>query len=185
MDVVKLAKLKKDLIKSIKSLSKSKSSSSTTRSPSFKQYLKKSFTIGTSTSYSNTRSIMSLDDDQEPKKMKNKKKSASQVTPDGCFTVYVGPERRRFVVRTEFANHPLFRMLLEDAESEYGYNTQGPISLPCEVDLFYKVLAEMESCDDHDDQFQDGLFLCSPLRCNKGYKHLSPSRLLKINNHNF
>lgn len=41
--------------------------------------------------------------------------------------------------------HPLFKMLLEDAEMEYGYCSEGPILLPCDVDLFYKVLAEMDS----------------------------------------
>ncbi|GKG26020.1 small auxin-up RNA, partial [Tanacetum coccineum] len=38
-------------------------------------------------------------------------------------------------------------MLLEDAESEYGTHGNGPILLPCDVDLFYKVLAEMEAKD--------------------------------------
>jgi SAUR family protein len=33
----------------------------------------------------------------------------------GCFPVYVGPERVRFVVRAEYASHPLFRRLLDDA----------------------------------------------------------------------
>ncbi|GJZ63389.1 hypothetical protein Tco_0619810 [Tanacetum coccineum] len=38
-------------------------------------------------------------------------------------------------------------MLLEDAKTEYGHNSNGPLSLPCDVDLFYKVLAEMEAND--------------------------------------
>ncbi|KAK2644453.1 hypothetical protein Ddye_019648 [Dipteronia dyeriana] len=44
-------------------------------------------------------------------------------------------------------------MLLEDAELKYGYDAQGPILLPCHVDLFYKVLAAMESGDDEIDQW--------------------------------
>lgn len=71
-------------------------------------------------------------------------KTKCQVAPDGCFAVYVGPEKQRFAIKTEYANHPLFEMLLEDAEMEYGYNSEGPILLPCEVDLFYKILGEME-----------------------------------------
>ncbi|KAA8542085.1 hypothetical protein F0562_023237 [Nyssa sinensis] len=51
-------------------------------------------------------------------------------------------------MKTKYANHPLFKMLLEDAELEYGYSSEGPILLPCDVDLFYKVLAEMDSKDD-------------------------------------
>nr|AMQ09556.1 small auxin up regulated protein [Boehmeria nivea] len=145
MDIVKLAKWKKDLIVkawgkcksigSISTLSKSKSSTiniTTRRSASFKHYLKRSFTTSATTNGDNKER-------KSKNNKKKKKKSANQVAPDGCFSVYVGPEKQRFVVRTEFANHPLFRMLLEEAESEYGYNCDGPILLPCDVDLFYKV----------------------------------------------
>jgi SAUR family protein len=44
------------------------------------------------------------------------KHKSKLVAPEGCFTVYVGPEKQRFVVKTQFANHPLFKMLLEDVE---------------------------------------------------------------------
>ncbi|KAM2228154.1 hypothetical protein ACFX1S_015322 [Malus domestica] len=100
----------------------------------------------------------------------NTRKSKGQVAPDGCFSVYVGPHRQRFAVKTEFANHPLFKMLLDDAEMEYGYNCEGPILLPCDVDLFYKVLAEMESSEEVSTPncgFVKGygsLMLCSPAR---------------------
>ncbi|XP_062028975.1 auxin-responsive protein SAUR71-like [Rosa rugosa] len=78
---------------------------------------------------------------------KRKKNKADEVTPVGCFSVYIGPEKQRFVVKVEFANHPLFKVLLEDAALEYGYKNDGPLLLPCDVDLFYNVLAEMESMD--------------------------------------
>lgn len=68
-----------------------------------------------------------------------------KVTPEGFFPVYVGLEKQRFAVKMKYVNHPLFQMLLEDSEIEYGYNTPGPILLPCELDLFYKVVAEMEA----------------------------------------
>ncbi|XAR50361.1 hypothetical protein NMG60_11004659 [Bertholletia excelsa] len=87
----------------------------------------------------------------KPSKTLSKSKSwpfnsskSCQVAPEGCFSVYVGPERRRFVIKARQANHPLFRMLLEDAEMEYGFSSNGPLLIPCEVDLFCKVLAEME-----------------------------------------
>ncbi|XP_062170177.1 auxin-responsive protein SAUR72-like [Alnus glutinosa] len=121
----------------------------------------------------------------------NQQEHKSKRAPEGCFSVYVGPEKQRFVVKTEFANHPLFKMLLEDAELEYGYNSQGPILLPCEVDLFYKVLAEMDGCDDRDQFIPAGCnFPCSPVnrRSNSSgnkaygaYRLLSPSRMLKMN----
>ncbi|KAI3673622.1 hypothetical protein L6452_39746 [Arctium lappa] len=121
-----------------------------------------------------------------------------KVAPEGFFPVYVGPEKQRFSVKTKYANHPLFRMLLEDAEIEYGYNTPGPILLPCDVDLFFKVVAEMEAnkeMEPHGCGF--GYGSCSPLNPSwrlvnagagdqmgkgyGGYGVLTPSRLIKMN----
>nr|CDM85823.1 unnamed protein product [Triticum aestivum] len=85
-------------------------------------------------------------------------KSSAAVAP-GCFSVYVGPERERFVVRADRANHPLFRRLLDDAEQEYGYAAQGPLTLPCSVDAFLDVLWHMDH-DVHDDD--DGEVASAP-----------------------
>lgn len=87
------------------------------------------------------KSLSENDDDHE--------KKGSQIAPHGCFSVHVGPERKRFVVKTKYVNHPLFQMLLEEAEHEYGFESDGPIWLPCNVDLFYKVLAEMDGEENH------------------------------------
>ncbi|XVE63714.1 hypothetical protein DITRI_Ditri07aG0041800 [Diplodiscus trichospermus] len=135
---------------------------------------------------STARSSSSLEEDHKRKKC--------QVAPEGCFSVYVGPQRQRFVIKTEFANHPLFKMLLEDAELEYGFSSEGPLLLPCDVDLFYKVLAEMDSGEEISSVCScaySPLILCSPSRrqshgVNKGYgsyKLLTPSRMLKLNSH--
>lgn len=67
------------------------------------------------------------------------------IAPEGCFSVYVGPEKQRFVIKTRYVNHPLFKTLLEEAESEYGYSSEGPLALPCNVDVFGKLLVEMDS----------------------------------------
>ncbi|XP_058093062.1 auxin-responsive protein SAUR72 [Magnolia sinica] len=91
-----------------------------------------------------------------------------RVAPEGCFSVYVGPEKERFVIKTEYANHPLFKMLLEEAEMEYGYNSCGPLALPCGVDIFHKVLCEMDS-----DEIPSG---CNFTKGYAGYQLLSPSR---------
>ncbi|KAK9278029.1 hypothetical protein L1049_027586 [Liquidambar formosana] len=126
----------------------------------------------------------------------SKRKTKCRVAPDGCFSVYVGPEKQRFVIKTEFANHPSFKMLLEDAELEYGYNSEGPITLPCDVDLFIKVLADIESGDEIHPPAGCGFVkgygsfsLLSPCRrqtsgdmaknCGS-YGLLTPSRLLKM-----
>ncbi|KAI7758158.1 hypothetical protein M8C21_015676 [Ambrosia artemisiifolia] len=87
-----------------------------------------------------------------------------KVAPEGFFPVYVGPEKQWFAVKTKYVNHPLFRTLLQDTETEYGYNTPGPIVLPCEVDLFYRVVAEMEAkeTESYGFGFGFGYGLCSP-----------------------
>ncbi|KAF7055640.1 hypothetical protein CFC21_063145 [Triticum aestivum] len=74
---------------------------------------------------------------------------AASSSVAGCFSVYVGPERERFVVRTDCANHPLFRRLLDDAEREYGYASQGPLALPCDVGTFLDILWQMDHGHHH------------------------------------
>lgn len=108
-------------------------------------------------------------------------KQLRAAVPEGCFSVYVGPEKQRFVVRTECANHPLFQMLLEEAESEFGYSSGGPIKLPCNVDLFYRVLTEMD-CDGDG----DGNGGTRRLGCGYGiaaYQLLSPARMIAVGHH--
>ncbi|KAJ4907436.1 SAUR-like auxin-responsive protein family [Raphanus sativus] len=104
----------------------------------------------------------------------NIKKKSPPPPPHGCFTVYVGPTKQRVVVKTKLLNHPLFKNLLEEAETEYGYRCDGPIVLPCKVDFFFKVLANMRSNGDEydeDDDDDDGMMnppicgLGSPYRC--------------------
>jgi hypothetical protein len=41
----------------------------------------------------------------------------------------------------------LFKTFLEDVENEYGYTNDGPLWLPCDVDLFCEALVEIESDD--------------------------------------
>ncbi|RLN22609.1 hypothetical protein C2845_PM07G33290 [Panicum miliaceum] len=110
---------------------------------------------------------------------------SGRATPAGCFSVYVGPERERFVVRADRANHPLFRRLLDDAEREYGYAAQGPLALPgCDVDAFLDVLWQMEhdEADDGGGGLQSDAAASSPI-CGlqsgskgraAGYRMLSP-----------
>lgn len=104
-----------------------------------------------------------------------KRTRKNRVAPEGCFSVYVGPRRQRFVIKTEYANHPLFKILLEEAESEYGFNSEGPLVLPCNVDLFCKVLLAM---DDGDNKIRQG---CSFAKGYGSYRLLSPPRMIAIN----
>ncbi|CAM0952291.1 unnamed protein product [Alopecurus aequalis] len=67
-----------------------------------------------------------------------------QKPAEGCFSVYVGAGRERFVVRTKCVNHPLFRALLEEAEEAFGYADAGPLVLPCDAEAFARVLEQIE-----------------------------------------
>ena len=99
----------------------------------------------------------------------------NRVAPEGCFSVYVGPQKQRFVVKTEYANHPLFKILLEEAESEYGFSSEGPLVLPCNADVFCKVLLAM---DDGDNNIRQG---CSFAKGYGSYRLLTPPGIIAIN----
>jgi SAUR family protein len=70
--------------------------------------------------------------------------SSIRVVPSGCFTVCVGPNKERFIVKMICLNHPLFQALLQQAEIEFGFASDGPLMLPCEVQIFQEVMLEIE-----------------------------------------
>ena len=86
--------------------------------------------------------------DQAEKKGKVKK---------GWLAVRVGqPEQqgdgfRRFVIPIAYLYHPLFQRLLEAARDTYGYNSAGPLWLPCSVDEFLRLraLVDRETAHSH------------------------------------
>ncbi|KAL5805238.1 hypothetical protein ACOSQ3_032038 [Xanthoceras sorbifolium] len=62
--------------------------------------------------------------------------------PKGCLAIMVGhegEEQKKFVIPVIYINHPLFMQLLKKAEEEYGFDQQGPITLPCHVEDFRTV----------------------------------------------
>ncbi|KAG0472825.1 hypothetical protein HPP92_014268 [Vanilla planifolia] len=74
-------------------------------------------------------------------------KAATDV-PIGHVAICVGSCNRRYVVRTAHLNHPAFRILLNQAEEEYGFsNLPGPLSLPCDESLFLSILRQISSSD--------------------------------------
>ncbi|XP_057972046.1 auxin-responsive protein SAUR22-like [Malania oleifera] len=68
------------------------------------------------------------------------------TTPPGFVAIYVGEERRRFVVPTGHLSHPLFRMLLEKAGDEFGFAQKSGLVVPCTVSAFRDVVAAVQSC---------------------------------------
>ncbi|CAL0312547.1 unnamed protein product [Lupinus luteus] len=60
--------------------------------------------------------------------------------PSGFLFVYVGTERKRFVIPTRFLNLPIFATLLKETEEEFGFRSNGGLVLPCEVGFFNVVV---------------------------------------------
>ncbi|KAG6493840.1 auxin-responsive protein SAUR23-like [Zingiber officinale] len=62
--------------------------------------------------------------------------------PPGFLAVYVGDDRRRFVIPARFLNLPVFAALLQRAEEEYGFpgSAAGGLALPCDPAFFGCVL---------------------------------------------
>lgn len=74
----------------------------------------------------------------------------SSNVPAGHVAISVGARRRRFVVRTTYLNHPVFRKLLVEAEEEYGFsNTAGPLAIPCEESVFEEILRFLQRTPIH------------------------------------
>ncbi|CAL5214732.1 unnamed protein product [Lathyrus oleraceus] len=95
--------------------------------------------------YDSQDSTHSCSYDKLSENFHKKPKNNTKKPAKGCVCVYVGPERQRFIIKIKIFNHPLFKTLLEGVENEYGYRNDGPLWLPCEVDLFNEAVVEIES----------------------------------------
>lgn len=96
---------------------------------------------------------------------------------EGCFSVYVGAGRQRFVVRTECVNHPLFRALLEEAEEAFGYAAAGPLELPCDAEALVGVLEQIE---EEKAAGETAASRCGLVRGHSAYRLLVPGRPLLV-----
>ncbi|KAH6789422.1 SAUR-like auxin-responsive protein family [Perilla frutescens var. frutescens] len=68
----------------------------------------------------------------------------SSNSPKGYIAVYVGDDRKRFVISVSFLNHPLFQDLLNQAEEEFGFDhPTGGLTLPCREDFFIDLTSRM------------------------------------------
>ncbi|PSS02057.1 Auxin-induced protein like [Actinidia chinensis var. chinensis] len=75
--------------------------------------------------------------------------------PKGYLAVYVGPELRRFIIPTSYLTDPVFKVLLEKVEEEFGFNHSGGLTIPCEIETFKYLLKVMET-HQNDQPDQDG-----------------------------
>ncbi|CAN1744944.1 Auxin-induced protein X10A [Linum perenne] len=64
--------------------------------------------------------------------------SSSSNVPKGHVAVYVGEgyrdKKKRFIIPVTYLNHPLFQVLLDRAEEEFGFDhPTGGLTIPCSV----------------------------------------------------
>ncbi|CAK9315954.1 unnamed protein product [Citrullus colocynthis] len=65
--------------------------------------------------------------------------------PKGYFTVYVGGQKKHFVIPPSYLNQPLFQDLLSQAEEEFGYDhPMGGITIPCNEDTFVNLIHSLD-----------------------------------------
>lgn len=90
----------------------------------------------------------------KPMKMKGRSKKLSKIVSKwkrrGHFVVYTN-DNTRFLVPLRFLNHPIFRVLLEMAEEEYGLTAHGPLRVPCEKEFLHFVLCLLRKNTNDDD----------------------------------
>lgn len=96
---------------------------------------------GSDLSCFSSASASASDSDCSPQSVKHLAKSAvTEDVPDGCLALFVGRERRRFVIGAHYLEHNLFRGLLERSAAEFGFDQKGGITIACEVVLFEHLL---------------------------------------------
>ncbi|KAL0384007.1 UNVERIFIED_CONTAM: Auxin-induced protein X10A [Sesamum radiatum] len=68
----------------------------------------------------------------------------SSYVPKGYVAVYVGDDKKRFVVPVTYMNHPSFQHLLNQAEEEFGFHHRtGGLTLPCTEDVFVDLTSHL------------------------------------------
>ncbi|KAL2250796.1 auxin-induced protein X15 [Sesamum indicum] len=72
---------------------------------------------------------------------------SSPKTPTGTFPVYVGEKRQRFVVPMSYLSHPLFKIMLDKAYDEFGFEQRNGLAVPCSVHAFLEVISAVECCN--------------------------------------
>ncbi|CAO2817937.1 unnamed protein product [Amaranthus hypochondriacus] len=70
--------------------------------------------------------------------------SSNGSVPKGFLAVDVGEARKRFVIPTNYLSHQAFSVLLKEAEEEFGFQQEGVLRIPCEVDVFEHIMKMVE-----------------------------------------
>ncbi|KAL2321393.1 hypothetical protein Fmac_030362 [Flemingia macrophylla] len=79
--------------------------------------------------------------------------------PNGSIGVYVGRERKRFVIPARFVNLPVFMNLFDISEEEFGYQSKGAIVLHCDAYFFDQIVRRLKKDQQKYGQFSLQQFL--------------------------
>ncbi|XP_008462190.2 auxin-responsive protein SAUR50-like [Cucumis melo] len=96
--------------------------------------------------------------------------------PKGYLAVCVGKEMKRFVIPTHYLTHKAFRILLQEAEEEFGFHQQGVLQIPCHVSVFEDILNIVQQQNDNHFASDDNeiIRLCCSPDCDLTHHHHPP-----------
>ncbi|OMO82011.1 Auxin responsive SAUR protein [Corchorus capsularis] len=72
-------------------------------------------------------------------------KKLPRDVPPGHLAVTVGDGGRRFVIKANYLNQPVFRQLLDEAYEYHDLNKDGPLAIPCDEHLFRDIIHLLDS----------------------------------------
>uniref|UniRef100_A0A7N0TWE4 SAUR family protein n=1 Tax=Kalanchoe fedtschenkoi TaxID=63787 RepID=A0A7N0TWE4_KALFE len=70
--------------------------------------------------------------------------SRSGTVPKGYLAICVGKDMKKFIIPTEYLSHEAFKILLREAEEEFGFQQEGVLRLPCDECVFEDVLKSIQ-----------------------------------------
>ncbi|PHU21608.1 Auxin-induced protein 15A [Capsicum chinense] len=77
------------------------------------------------------------------KKNTKDQQGLSLDVPKGHFAVYVGENRTRSIVPISILSRLEFRVLLRQADEEFGFNHDMGLTIPCNEDFFESLTSSM------------------------------------------
>lgn len=87
------------------------------------------------------------------------KVTSSSEVPKEFFAVYVGYQKKRFMVPIFYLSHHAFQTLLRKGEEEFGFNhPMDGLTIPCEEETFLIVISQLN-------MLQEDIFEKSEVQC--------------------
>lgn len=98
-------------------------------------------------SLDSAKQVHDVDDASSASQSENSSATTADDVPTGHLAVYVGRERRRFVIDAHYLNNTLVRGLIEKSGDENATDRPDGLTIACEVVLFEHLLWLIETND--------------------------------------